>query len=430
MSKTIRMTLFIICLVLGIMGAFCAPITFSGEDSQAEEVILLPIEGTIDPGTYSFVERSLEEARERNASAVILEMDTPGGYLAQAESIRASMDDYPEPVYALVRPKAVSAGAYLALVADEIYMFPGSRMGNAELQVLGGGTVDEKLVSDFESEMRSLAERNQRDKDIARGMVRDNLTLTDGEALEEGYSEGTVESREELLSMVDLSEAAVHEKSPAFADTVVSWVTSPVVATLLLAVGMGGLLLELLTAGFGVAGALSVVSFALYFGGHIVGDLAGYEVIIMFVLGVILMLVEAIMPGFGVFGIGGLLLTLVAIVLAASTAEAGIKMLGVALLMAGVFLFFALRFLSRRGILRRFILEDAENQESGYVAPLDQQHLVEKEGEALTPIRPAGAAIIEGNRVDVVSEGDFIEKGATLTVVKVEGTRVVVREVK
>jgi len=429
MKRKIRLFVFLLALLWGLMGAINAPILFSTDEITDDQVVVIPIKDTIDPGTYNFVERSLLEAEKIDAAAVIMEMNTPGGFVEQAGSIRDAMDDYSEPIYALVRPQAVSAGAYLALAADEIYMSPGSRLGNAELRVLGGGAVDEKLISDWESDMRSLAERNQRDKSIAEDMVHRNLTLTDTEALEKGYSEGTVETREDLLSEVNLSGASFREKSPALADTLVSWITNPVVATLLLALGMGGLILEVVTAGFGVAGAISIVSFGLYFGGHIIGDLAGYEVIFLFVFGVILMLVEAIMPGFGVFGVGGLILTIVSIVLAASTTGAGIRMLGIALLLAGVFLFFTIRFLSRRGVLRRFILEDAENQDSGYIASPNRQHLDGKTGEAITPIRPSGTAFIEGKRVDVVSEGEFIARGAPIIVIDVEGARVVVREI-
>ncbi len=430
MNKKWRRAVFILLFCTGLTGVLIAPVNFSWAETDAPgEVKLIPVEGSIDPGTSSLVSRSLEEAEAREASAVVLKLDTPGGYLDAAESIRQSMDGYPDPIYALVEPKAVSAGAYLALACDEIYMTPGSRMGNAEPQLLGGGAVDEKLVSDWEGDMRSLAQRNQRDEEIASDMVRRNLTLTDGEAQEQSYSEGTVDSLEALLTELGLEDASLVRKNPTLADSLVGWVTSPVVATLLLTLGLGGLILEVLTSGFGLAGGISILSFALYFGGHILGDLAGYEVILLFVLGVVFMLVEALMPGFGVFGGGGLILTLVSIVLAASTTGAGLRMLGAAILLAGILLFFILRYLSRRGVLRRFILEEAENKEKGYVAPRQQEELMGKEGETVTPLRPSGTAIFEGKRVDVVSEGDFIDRGARVKVQYLEGSRVVVREI-
>ncbi len=444
MARWIKIAVYICILIWGFWGAIYAPLISSAPETNSpayDEVVVIPVEGTIDPGTYSFVERSLDEARDRNA-AVIVEFDTPGGYIDSAEDIGNSLLDYPGKVAAWVNRKAISAGAYLALCSDEIYMMPNSTIGDAKPVQLAGGAAGEKVVSYWDGEMRSAAERNQRDKEIATAMVRPEvsveglvgegqlLTLTTGEALEVGYSEGTVDSLEGLLEKAGLEGAQLREEEKAPVDTLIGWVTSPYISTILLVLGLGGLVMEVATAGFGVAGLLSLVSFGLYFGSHILGGLAGYEVILLFAGGIILMLIEALMPGFGVFGGGGLLLTFASIVLAAASTEAGIVMLFVALVIAGVVLFFILRLMAKKGILRRFILDEAEKKESGYVAPVDQQHLEGKRGKTLTPLRPAGSALIEDKRIDVVSEGDFIGKDVEVIVVQVEGTRVVVREVK
>jgi len=405
---------------------------------SGEVVAVIPIEGTIDPGMSNYVRRSLEAARDGGAAAVIMELDTLGGYINSASEIVEAMEDFPGPVYALVKPRAISAGAYLALSADAIYMQPGARMGAAEPRAMGM-EVDEKTLSWWEAEMRGAVEPRKRDPQVAAAMVRQEiaipglveegklLTLTAAEALRVGYSEGTVAGREELLELLGFAAAAVEEYQPSFTDTMVSWVTNPYVATILLVIGIGGLVLEIFTAGFGIAGILSLLAFALYFGGHIAAGLADYWVVFLFIFGVVMLVVEAFIPGFGVFGVAGLLAIIASIVLAAASVKSGLIMLAVALVLAGLLTTLAFRFFIRRGALRHIILSEEERPELGYVAPADQKDLLGLEGTALTPLRPAGVADIGGRRVDVVSEGSYIAAGTALKVIQVEGVRVVVR---
>jgi membrane-bound serine protease (ClpP class) len=432
-ARTLRLLTWLSFLMAGLLLMSAG----SGADSGSA-VAVIPIQGMIDPGMKNFVQRSLAEAREEGVAAVILELDTHGGYIASAEAIRRELDSFPEPVYALVRPRAISAGAYLALSAEAIYMVPGATMGAAEPRAMGMD-VDEKTFSWWEKEMRGVAERSGRDPQVAAAMVRKEisipglvkqgelLTLTAAEALEVGYSEGSVADRADLLERLGLSAAAVKEYSPGFTDNMVSWTTNPYIATILLVIGIGGMVLEIFTAGFGVAGILSLIAFAFYFGGHIAAGLAEYWVVFLFVFGVVMMVVEAFIPGFGVFGVAGLLATVASIVLAAASVKSGLIMLAIALVLAGAFSTLAFRFFARRGALRHIILSDEERPELGYVAPADRKNLLGLEGTALSPLRPAGAAEIAGQRVDVVSEGGFIAAGAALKVVQVEGVRVVVR---
>jgi membrane-bound serine protease (ClpP class) len=350
------------------------------------------------------------------------------------------MDEYEKPLYAYVNPNAISAGAYLALAADAIYMTPGSTIGAAEPRYLGLGEVDEKALSFWEKEMAGMAERRGRDPIIASAMVRKEiivedlvqegvlLTLTASEAYDVGYSEGTVNSRSELLEQIGLPDAEWRPIESRVSDTLVSWTTNPVVGTILLMIGIGGLILEVITAGFGAAGIVSMAAFAMYFGGNIAAGMAEYWVLVLFVFGIALMLVEAFMPGFGVFGVSGLISTLVSIVLAAVSVQTGMVMLLVSFLLAGVFSFFSFRFFARRGALRHIILSEEERVELGYTAPLDQKNLVGLEGVALTTLRPSGTAEIEGRRIDVVSDGAYIPAGDKLIVDRVEGVRVIVRK--
>ncbi len=430
-----RLYIWIICLVGGMV--LVIPIGEGTTDSRS--VAVIKIEGTIDPGTSSYVAYAFNEAESINAAAVIIEFDTPGGYINAAETLRRLMDDYNKPIYAFVRPNAISAGAYLALAADGIYMVAGSTIGAAEPRLLGMGEVDEKSLSFWEKEMAGMAERGGRDPQIASAMVRRDiaidglveegvlLTLTAREAIEVGYCEGIVADIAELLQMVEMAEAELHYFDARATDTLVSWTTNPFVGTLLLMIGIGGLVLEVLSAGFGAAGILSMAAFALYFGGNIAAGMAEYWVLILFVFGIALILVEAFMPGLGVFGVAGLISTLASIVLAAVSVQTGMVMLLIAMVLSALFAVFTFRYFSRRGALRHIILSEQETADLGYVAPLDQKDLAGKEGMAATSLRPSGAAIIDGRRVDVVSEGSFIPEGEKLIVDRVEGVRVIVR---
>lgn len=414
-------------------------ITFAGGTTVNQTVSVIEISGTIDPGTKSYVEYAFQETRLINATAVIIDFDTPGGFISSAEAIRRLMDNYDRPIYAFISPNAISAGAFLALAADEIYMTPGSTIGAAEPRLLGLGEVDEKELSFWEAEMAGMAERRGRDPLIASAMVRREiainglveegvlLTLTANRAIEVGFSEGTVANRGELLQTVGMAEAELHLIEPRITDTLVSWTTNPVIGTLLLMIGIGGLVLEVISAGFGAAGILSMAAFALYFGGNIAAGMAEYWVLILFVFGIALMLVEAFMPGFGVFGVAGLISTLASIILAAASVQTGMVMLIIAVVLSAVFSVLAFRYFSRRGMLRHIILSEAETADLGYVAPLDQKNLTGMEGIAVTSLRPSGTAIIDGRRIDVVTGGDFIPVGEKVIVERVEGVRVIVR---
>ena len=414
---------------------------FPGGATGHQTVAVIEVAGTIDPGTASYVRHAFQEAQRIDAAAVIMEFDTPGGFISAAEEIRRLMDDYQRPVFAFVRPSAISAGAYLALAADQIYMVAGGTIGAAEPSLLGVGEVDEKFLSVWESEMAVMAERRGRDPQIASAMVRRDLaiddlveegellTLTAGQALEVGYSEGIVFDSAELLQMVGMEEASLQRVESRVTDTLVSWTTNPVIGTLLLMIGIGGLILEVISAGFGAAGILSMAAFALYFGGNIAAGMAEYWVLMLFVFGIALMLVEAFMPGFGVFGIAGLISTLASIILAAVSVQTGMVMLLIAIVLSAVFSIVAFRYFSRRGMLRHLILSAEETVGLGYVAPPDQKELLGKEGIAVTSLRPSGTARIDGRRIDVVTGGDFIPSGEKVIVDRVEGVRVVVRRV-
>lgn len=427
--------LYLLLVLLFLSPFYTCSVVFSASSS----VYIVPVKGEVDPGWQHFLERSLEEAAAAGAAAVVLEFDTPGGYIETAQNAGALLGDYPGPIYAYIKPRALSAGAYLALCTDGIYMAPGASIGAAEPRILGSDVTDEKLLSAWEADMRGVAEKQGKDPQLAAAMVRreieiegvvsgeELLTLTAAQAESLGFSDGMAADINEMLEMIGQEGAGIVKLSPTGWEKLSGWLIKPTVATIILSLAFIMLILEVLSAGFGIAGLLSILCFGLYFGGHFFIGVSGWPAIFLFVLGIVLLLVEAFIPGFGIFGLGGLVSVFVSIVLSAASAEAGLRMLLISIVVSIVAGYLAFKYFQRKGILRRFILADAATREEGFSSSADLSHFKGKLGKSVTPLRPAGTAEIDGSRLDVVSEGSYIPAGVEIEVIKVEGRRVVVR---
>jgi len=422
---------------------FCLLFLLSGVSAAESDVYTISVTGEIGPGWLQFLERSLQEAEDSGAAAVVLDFDTPGGYIDTAIDARKLLDKAPFPVYAYVNPHALSAGAYLALSADKLFMAPGSTMGAAEPRILGSNEpVDEKFLSSWEGEMRAMAERQGKDPELAAAMVRremaidgvvtgdELLTLTAREAEDLHVSDGTAATVAEVLELVGLPDTGVSSLVPSTWDIISGWLINPVVATLILSLAFICLIVEVLTAGFGIAGLLSILFFGLYFGGHFFAGVSGWPALFLFLLGVVLLLVEAFIPGFGVFGAGGLVAVLVSIVLSSVSAVTGLRTLLFSLFLSGVAGYLAFKYFRRKGLLRRFINLESSTREQGFSSSADLTFLLGKQGLSVTPLRPAGIVELDDARFNVVSEGAFITTGEPVEVIKVEGNRIVVRSIK
>ncbi len=212
------------------------------------------------------------------------------------------------------------------------------------------------------------------------------------------------------------------------ADKIARFATNPYIITLLLTIGCLGLMIQLFTHGFGLPGLVALTSFLLFFYGHIVSGLAGYETILLFVVGIVLLFLELFIPG-GIVGIlGG-----IAIVTSLFLAGRNIVQMGISILIAiGISILASIIMVKvlgkRMKFFKKMILTDTTNTESGYVSNQNRTDLVGKIGTTLTALRPAGTVVIKEERIDVVSEGIFIEKNTKVKVVKAEGARIVVRE--
>jgi membrane-bound serine protease (ClpP class) len=415
-------------------------------------VYVAPIEGMIDLGLAPFVERVLREAAEAKAAAVILEINTFGGRVDAAVIIRDALLRSPLRTVAFVNKRAISAGALISLAAGTIVMADGGTIGAAtpvQVGAPGGGAqpVEEKTVSYMRKEFRSTAESRKRPPELAEAMVDPDvaiagvvdkgklLTLTTAEALAHKVADFRADSLEAILPRLDAAGADVRRVSPNWAEQLVRFVTHPVLASILMTVGILGIIIELRTPGFGIPGALGLTSLGLFFWGHSLVRLAGWEELLLVTVGVLLVALEVfVIPGFGVTGVLGLLAIVAGLTLsligAGATAELMLHataLVALSLLVALVAAFALLRLLPHVPYARSLVLETGLGSWAGYAsAPESDRRWLGKRGAAVSPLRPAGIAEFDGERVDVVSQGDYIEPGARIEVIRVDGNRIVV----
>lgn len=420
---------------------------------QTPVIYLAPIEGMIDLGLAPYVERVINEATDAKAAAVILDINTFGGRVDAAVVIRDALLNARVQTVAFVNKRAISAGALISLAANKIAMAEGGTIGAATPVQAGqpgaeAQPVSEKVVSYVRKEFRATAEARKRPLLVAEAMVDADvaipgliekgklLTLTTGEALKHKIADFRAETLESVLKQLDLAGAEVRRASPNWAEELVRFLTHPVVSSLLMTVGMLGIILEIRTPGFGVPGALGIASLGLFFWGHWLVQLAGWEELLLVGSGLVLLVLEIfVIPGFGiagVLGIGALLAGLSLSMIGGGATWEAILMTLARVIFSLLFALLAslalLRYLPRLPFGRRLILETGLPAGEGYAsAPESDKIWLGKGGTAFSPLRPAGIAEIDGERVDVVSDGEFIESGAPIIVSRVDGNRIVVR---
>jgi membrane-bound serine protease (ClpP class) len=426
--------------------------TAQGQD-RPPPVYLVPVEGMIDLGLAPFIQRVVEDAAAAGAGAVILEINTFGGRVDAAVQIRDALLRTRVRTVAFVNKRAISAGALISLAATTIAMADGSTIGAATPVEMGqpgapARPVAEKTVSYVRKEFRSTAESRGRPPLIAEAMVDPDveipgviakgklLTLTTAEALRHKVADFRADSVEAVLERLGLGNAEIRRTAPTWAEAVLRFLTHPVVSSLLMTVGVLGIIVELRTPGFGVPGLLGIASLVLFFWGHWLVRLVGWEELLLVATGLVLLAIELfVTPGFGVIGVlgiaalvGGLGLSLVGAGASWAVVVAAIGRVALSLLLAIAASLVLLRFLPRLPGGRHLVLQTALGAREGFAsAPESDQAWLGVQGTAVSPLRPAGIADLEGQRVDVVSDGEFIERGEPIAVVRVDGNRVVVR---
>jgi membrane-bound serine protease (ClpP class) len=423
--KTITAAWALVLLFTVSMTAAATPLVYS-----------LPISGEIEPGLAAFVARGIQLA-ERNNGIVLLEINTFGGRVDAATEIKDLILKAEVPVIAHVSERAWSAGALIALAAPQIAMAPGSSIGAAEPRPM-----EEKTVSALKAEFEATAQRRGRNRQVAGAMVDADvvvedlvekgkiLTLSAQDALDWGMADMMAGSTHEVLTKLGYDGYEIVRLTPHWAEQIARFLTNSTVSSLLLSLGFLGLIFEITSPGWGVPGTGGLLALILFFGGRYVTGLAGLEAILLFILGIVLLILEvAVIPGFGLAGLLGIGSVVTSIILAFGDVQTALFSLSIAISVSVVAIVLLWGRIRQSRFWRRLILSHEESPAAGYRAPADFGYLVGQKGVALTPLRPAGTALIDGKRYDVVSDGGFITGNTSVEVVHTEGTRVVVREI-
>ena len=467
-------------LVLGLSLSLAARPTAAASDT----VYVVQVTGTIEPGLAAYLARTVREAEGASARAVIVEIDTPGGRLDAALQARETLLSSSVRTIAFVDREAFSAGALIAIAADDIYMAPGAVLGAATPVNGAGVRADEKTVSAVRATFKTTAEVRGRDATLAQAMVDPAVavegfpagrlvTLTTADAEARGFIAGVVPDRAALLRAAGLDGATVREVGISPAEQLVRALTDPVLGALLFGLGVLLIVGSLFAGEVGIFTGLGVGTLALFFWGHTLAGLAGWEGIALAALGLLLIGLEVfVIPGFGVAGILGGVALLGSLVVSVTSggwptavatenlARSVVTLLVTFVLGGGLLLRFLPASARRRGLVLQTAsgpyLADSRGDELGEPgrsvrrrgiwrlaqaltgeAARGEQHLSREarssltgaRGRALADLRPGGFALIDGVRVDVVTRGEVILAGATIEVVLDEGYRRIVRQV-
>jgi membrane-bound serine protease (ClpP class) len=414
------------------------------------KVVVIAIDRTVELGLAAFVRRAIET--NPDAVAIVIEVNTLGGRVDAAIQIRDALLEAKPRTVAFIHPRAISAGALISLACDNIIMTEGATIGAATpIQAAPGGkaeAVGEKMVSYMRAEMRATAEANGRRGDIAEAMVDADvvikrivaagklLTLDTDQAIKMGMADAKAADLDAVMQTLTLDSPEITTAELNWGEEIARWLTEPTVSGLLLSVGMLGLMVAFYTRSVGGFTLVGFIALALFFGGHAVVHLVGWEEALLFLTGVVLVVVEVFfVPGLGVPGVLGLIFVIASLVLAligipidvsfktGVLADAMTRVL-LSLLGAFVLALVFIRLLSKTAMGKSLILADAE---TGFLSAPSASDLIGQTGEALTDLRPAGKVVIDGKRHEATSEREFIARGSRVRVIGKDGPALVVR---
>ena len=433
------------------------------------DVVVVPLRGKVSPSLLAFLRRALKTAESDLASAIVFDMNTYGGRLDTATDIVTALNQIKIPTYTFINTNAGSAGALIAMATQHIFMAPVSAIG-AAAPILSTGedlpaTEKEKTISYWSALIRGSATKNGHNPDVAEAFMNKEkevkigdriihpkgavLTLNAQEATERInnkplLAEGVVDSIADLIKKAGLK-GNITRIEPTGFEQIAFWITE--LAPLLLLGGILGAYLEFKIPGATWPGVISAICFALFFLGHYLAGLAGWEVVALFVLGMVLVLIEILFFAHStiVFGVVGVFLMLASLLWTMIDRYPGQnffptgKMLAMPLLnmfiaIVGSFIIIALlaRYLPRTSIYRRFALMETHPPGPSLTgAPREFATSLKlmpgTQGTAVTVLRPSGKARFAGHVVDVITEGEFIAPQTPITVIQTDGMRVVVK---
>ena len=430
---------------------------------NADAVYRVPIEGTIDLGLPPFIQRMIDKAESENATAIIFDINTFGGRVDAATQIKDAILGSDITTIAFINRRAISAGALISLSCEKIYMTGGGLIGAATAVDMSGKKGSEKVISFMREEMASTAEKRGRNKEIARGMVDEELnfshlvingdsisvndiegrkdgkliSLTTEQAIKYRIADGTAESIEALMDTLSYGSFEVKESSENWSESIVRFLTNPVVASLLTTFGFLGILFELQSPGWGIPGFVGLTCLILSLSVSYIAQLATMSDMIFILTGLSLILLEMlVIPGFGIVGIGGIGFMLYGLyLLLLPEVPVGEEILGqamdgflIGLVGAIIGIVLLGKLMIRSKFWEQLTAPSSQKKDQGFSNTQGWEDLQGKLAITDTDLHPSGWINIDNQRIFVLSEGGFIEKGKKVAILSVEGNRVLVRE--
>lgn len=438
---------------------------------QKDIVFKVDIQDEIGPEVWRLVRKSFDEADKVDAKYILIQMNTYGGMVIYADSLRSLILNSKKPVWVFVDNNAASAGALIAIACDRIYMREGASIGAATVVNQTGEAMPDKYQSYMRSMIRATAQahgrdtlvngrdtvyRWKRDPRIAEAMVDQSIyikgisdsgkivTFTPSEAMLNGYCDGIAGNIEEVLSQEKVTDYVIESYTPTVLDKIIGFLINPLIQGLLIMLIVGGIYFELQTPGIGFPLMAALTGCLLYFAPLYLEGLAGNWEIIAFILGVVLLLLEIfVIPGFGVAGVSGIVLIVGALVFAGidhvsfefpgDFIQTAVRSLFLVISSSIVAFFISMWLGSKLLGSRRwaFALHAEQRPEDGYVGvDMDIRREVGKNGVAVTDLRPAGKVEVEGDIYDAVSLwGDYIVKGTSVCVKKYQSGQIYVEKI-
>ena len=417
-------------------------------------VLVVKVSSEIDPRTNRYTELALEEATEWNADIIILELDTYGGLVTDADEIRTRLLEYEIPIWTFINKDAASAGALIAIATDSIYMAPGASIGAATVVNQTGEAAPDKYQSYMRSIMRSTAEATGRDPRIAEAMVDENLevegvskqgevvTFSTSEAIKWGFAEAQVRSIEEILERNGITDYEIKTFELSTTEKIVSVFINPFISGILILIIIGGLYFELQTPGIGFPLLAALIALVLYLVPYYLNGLADHWEILLFFIGIALIAAEIfVIPGFGVAGVSGFILTLGSLILimigndwfdfefvAVSQVFKALLTAVVGMLGGVIFIVFGgIRFANSKAF-SRVALEQTQDREKGYTSSFRDQSLIGFTGVSYTVLRPSGKVMINDTIYDAYTRGEYIAQGEKIVVTEDTGSTLKVRK--
>lgn len=464
-----RKWLLFLAVLLGLARPDGSRAASPAPDAPAKKVYVLPIRDDIMPPLTYLVRRGVKEAMEAKADVLVLDMETHGGRVDVTEEIIGIIGKFPGQTVTFVNKKAFSAGAFISFATQKIYMAPQSVIGAAAPVMASptggaqeiGGTMEIKASSAISALVRANAEKNGHNPAVADAMVKKTselklddkvinekgqiLTLTDQEAARTYgtpakplLSAGTVENLEALLKQLELGSAQVKRVEPSGVERLGTWINT--IAPVLLIIGIAGIYIEFKTPGFGLPGIIGVTAFAIYFFGGYVAGLTGLEWVAVFIVGIALVALELFFfPGTLVLGFTGFGLVFLSLVMALVDRYPGapvlptlpqlqlpLNQLAIAGIGSIVVILLLSRWLPKTSLYPALVSQGVSGGQTQQALAATQQQRLGQVGVALSPLRPGGKAQFGDDILDVVSEGDLIEKGRKVRVVGSSGHEAVV----